>query len=153
MNKVENMNNNDTIEIIIFGKPKIVEVISTGDNQFDEDGNYKEDNFELSESEINCLNWFISNVRIDNYKNEILKYCNYQYRAIGEEQITIDDLEEKIDIHTIAINITETWKSKDGFVYPEISFLGECKCDPEHGICIGFRDGKFLGIESQDWTL
>lgn len=29
MNKVENMNNNDTIEIIIFGKPKMVEVIST----------------------------------------------------------------------------------------------------------------------------
>lgn len=23
----------------------------------------------------------------------------------------------------------------------------------EHGICIGFRDKKFLGIESQDWTL
>ena len=65
MNKVENMNNKDTIEIIIFGKPKMVEVISTGDNQFDEEGNYKEDNFELSESEINCLNWFISNVRID----------------------------------------------------------------------------------------
>ncbi len=32
MNKVENMNDNDTIEIIIFGKPKMVEVISTGDS-------------------------------------------------------------------------------------------------------------------------
>ncbi|MDE6927016.1 MAG: hypothetical protein K2O97_10660 [Acetatifactor sp.] len=27
------------------------------------------------------------------------------------------------------------------------------RCDEEHGICIGFRDKKFLGIESQDWTL
>ena len=29
---LENMNDNDTIEIIIFGKPKMVEVISTGDS-------------------------------------------------------------------------------------------------------------------------
>ncbi len=30
---------------------------------------------------------------------------------------------------------------------------GDCECDPEHGICIGFRDKKFLGIDAQDWTL
>lgn len=153
MNKENIIKNNDEIEIVMFGKKKIVNVISTGDNQFDKDGNYKEDDFELNEMEVKCLNWFVSNIKIEDYKKEILDYCNYEYRAIGEKQITINDLEEEIDIHTIAINITETWKSKDGFVYPEISFLGECKCNPEHGICIGFRDGKFLGIESQDWTL
>ena len=47
--------------------------------------------------------------------------------------------------------MAEIWQSKDGYVYPEISFYGDCKCDEEHGICIGFRDKKFLGINHQDW--
>ena len=53
----------------------------------------------------------------------------------------------------IAINISEITQSVYGDVYPEISFYGDCECDPEHGICIGFQDKKFLGIASQDWTL
>ncbi len=153
MNRESVIKNNDEIEIVMFGKKKIVNVISTGDNQFDEDGNYKKDDFELNEMEIKCLNWFISNIKIDDYKNEILNYCNDEYGAIGEKQITLENVEDEIDIYAIAINITEHWKAKNGFVYPEISFYGDCKCDPEHGICIGFRDGKFIGIESQDWTL
>lgn len=153
MNRESVIKNNDEIEIVMFGKKKIVNVFSTGDNQFDEDGNYKKDDFELNEMEIKCLNWFISNIKIDDYKNEILNYCNDEYRAIGANQITLEDVENEINIYAIAINITEHWKSKNGLVYPEISFYGDCKCDPEHGICIGFRDGKFLGIKSQDWTL
>ena len=61
-------------------------------------------------------------------------------------------LKKKINITAIAINVTDHWQSKSGLIYPEISFYGDCKCD-EEGICIGFRDGKFLEIESQDWTL
>lgn len=33
-------------------------------------------------------------------------------------------LQDKIDIFAIAINISETTQSLNGFVYPEISFLG-----------------------------
>ena len=69
------------------------------------------------------------------------------------DAITEDDLEKEVFIDTIAINICEVSESNDGWLYPEISFCGECNCDPEHGICIGFRDKKFLGIESWDWTL
>lgn len=83
MEKFIALNSSDTITVNIFGKERKIEVFSTGDNRFDEEGDYKE----------------------------------------------------------------------DGFVYPEISYCGECKCDPEHGICIGFRDNEFLGIESMDWTL
>ena len=54
---------------------------------------------------------------------------------------------------TIVINVTKKWKAKDGTIYPEIAFLGDCKCDEEHGICIGFRDEKYIGIKSQDWIL
>ncbi len=148
-----NIKNNDKITITMFGKSETVSVFSTGDNQFDENGDYKQDNFEFTEAEVNCVSWFISNIRIEDYTNEILDYCNTMYNDIGEDPISAGDLEDEINIFAIAVNITEHRKSNSGFIYPEISFYGNCKCDPEHGICIGFRDKKFLGIESQDWTL
>ena len=128
-------------------------MFSTGDNKYDENGNYKDRAFKLSDDEINCLNWFLSNVNISDYKKEIMEYCNNEYWEWSEKQITEEDVENEINISAIAINVTECWKANDGFVYPEISFYGDCECDEEHGICIGFRDKKFLGINSQDWTL
>lgn len=71
----------------------------------------------------------------------------------SDKEINEDDLEDEIDIFAIAVNIGKITQSVDGFVYPEISFFGDCECDPEHGICIGFRDKKFLGVHEQDWTL
>ena len=151
---INSLKNNDTITINIFGKEKSVKVFSTGDNQFDENGNYKKDDFELSSKEIEVLNWFVENINIDDYKKEIIDYCNEVYSNWEDidAPVNMDNLESEININAIAINVTENWKSKDGFVYPEISFIGDCKCDEEQGICIGFRDKEFLGINSQDWT-
>lgn len=153
MRTIKELNSGDSITIGLFGKEKEVKVFSTGDNQFDENGQYKDDGFALSQEEIACLNWFIENIKIDDYKQAIIQYCNEQYEDIGEEPIEEANIESEIDIFAIAINISEITQSGDGFVYPEISFFGECECDPEHGICIGFRNKKFLGIHSQDWTL
>ncbi len=149
----ERLNSGDTITITLFGKEEDIEVFSAGDNQYDEDGDFKEEGFALNEEELACLNWFIENIKIDDYKKEITAYCNERYEAIGDKQITEDDLEQEVGIYAIAINISEITQSIYGDVYPEISFYGDCECDPEHGICIGFRDKKFLGIKSQDWTL
>ena len=153
MKLIESLNNGDFIFIDLFGKEEKVTVFSAGDNKYDENGNYKKDGFALSEEEIACLNWFIQNVRIEDYRKVIIEYCNEQYDVIGEEGIKEADIEKEISISAIAVNISRITQSKDGFVYPEISFYGDCECDPEHGICIGFRDKKFLGIHSQDWTL
>lgn len=153
---IKNLNNEDEITIMLFGKEKKVKVFSTGDNQYDEEGDYKPDYFDLSEEEIECLNWFIENVNINDYKKEITEYCNEQYEMTGEEddKITEEDVEDEVDITSIAINISEITQSEDGEeIYPEIAFYGDCKCDIENGICIGFRDRKFLGISSQDWIL
>ena len=150
---IEKLNNEDYITIDLFGQKKNVMVFCTGDNRYDENGNYKDDGFALSDEEISCLNWFIQNIKIDDYKQAIVQYCNKLYEGIEGKQIEEADIENEIDIHSIAINVTEVTQSEDGFVYPEISFCGECECDPEHGICIGFRDGEFLGIHMQDWTL
>lgn len=150
---INKLNNDDYITINLFGKEKEVKIFSTGDNKFDEDGNYKEGHFALSEEEISCLNWFTANVNIADYKKQITDYCNERYYMIGDVTISEDELENEIDIYGIAINISTITQSKYGDIYPEISFYGDCKCDIEHGICIGFRDKKFLGVGSQDWTL
>ncbi len=138
----EHLNSGDTITITLFGKEEDIEVFSAGDNQYDEDGDFKEEGFALNEEELACLNWFIENIKIDDYKKEITAYCNECYEAIGDKQITEDDLEQEVGIFAIAINISEITQSVYGDVYPEISFYGDCECDPEHGICIGFRDEK-----------
>lgn len=152
MKLIKNLNNGEHITIRLFGKERNVEVFSTGDNQFDDSGNDKPAGFALSEEEIACLNWFIENVKIEDYRQEIAEYCNEQYDTMGDEPISESDVENEITIFAIAINISEIPQSTDGYAYPEISFFGDCKCDPE-GICIGFRDKKFLGIDTQDWTL
>ncbi len=153
MELITSLNDNDEITINLFGKEESVTVFSTGDNRYDEDGDDKEDGFPLNNEELECLNWFIANIDICDYKKEITEYCNERYAMIGDKQITEADLEEEVSIYAIAINIGGVVQSYDGFVYPEISFYGDCECDPEHGICIGFRDKKYLGTESQDWTL
>lgn len=144
----------DSVMVRIFGEEKTLEIIATGDNQFDETGNYKERGFELTPEERNCLDWFLENVDIEDYRREITAYCNEVYEAIGGGTFAEEDLERGVGITGIAVNISEITQSGDGsLIYPEISFLGECECDPEHGICIGFRDKKFLGINAQGWTL
>ncbi|MFI3201898.1 MAG: hypothetical protein R3Y54_10325 [Eubacteriales bacterium] len=150
--KIEKLNSNDNILIYMFGKEVEVEVFSVGDNCFDETGNYKPDGFTLSVEEIECLNWFLETIKIEDYTSEILEYCNQCYDDIGEDFIEADGIEEEIYISAIAISIGESTESSD-FEYPEIAFYGDCECDPEHGICIGFKDKQFIGVQAQDWIL
>lgn len=46
---INNIKNNDKFTITMFGEPKTVRVFSSGDNQFDENGDYKQDDFEFNE--------------------------------------------------------------------------------------------------------
>lgn len=151
---VQSFRSGGFLTVEIFGRETQLQVFSTGDNQFDENGDYKEEGFAFTQEEVDCLNWFPENVRIEDYREEITAYCNEGYEMIGGEKITADGLENEVEITAIAVNISEIVQSGDGScIYPEISFLGECGCDPEHGICIGFRDRKFLGVDVQGWTL
>ena len=38
------------------------------------------DDFELTSEELEMLNWFINNIKIEDYKKQIVDYCNGQYR-------------------------------------------------------------------------
>lgn len=110
------MKSGDSITINLFGKQKSVEVFSTGDNQFDENGNYKPEGFDLNEEEITCLNWFVENIDIADYKKEITAYCNEEYDASGNMKISENELENEVSISAIAINISKITQSKNGFV-------------------------------------
>lgn len=144
----------DYVTVKIFGEDRRVLVLSVGDNRFDADGNYKEEGFALDEVEMACLNWLVAEVPLDDYQEAILGYCNRCYENIGAAPVTMDKLADEVTIGAIAVNVSEVTQSADGrLVYPEISFLGDCVSDGERGICIGFRDGRFLGIGGQDWTL
>ncbi|MDE5892275.1 MAG: hypothetical protein K2H45_05050, partial [Acetatifactor sp.] len=90
---IEQLNNNEHIRINLFGKEKDVEVFS---NDYD--------SVAFSEEEIACLNWFIENVDIADYKKEIVAWCNEQYEIFSDEVIGEEDLEEELDIFAIAIN-------------------------------------------------
>ena len=108
----------------------------------------------MSKEEIACLNWFIENVKIEDYRKQIAEYVNNEYDKIGRNKhVTEEQVEKEIKIFAIAVNISKITKSKDGFVYPEIGFYGDCKANGDQGICIGFRDKKFLGIDVQAWIL
>ena len=107
------LKNEETITMKLFGKDKVLEVFSTGDNKYDESGDFKPRGFDLSREEIDVLNWFIDNVKIEDYRQEIADYCNAQYEMWSDNKIKADDVEDELDIHSIAINVTETWKSKD----------------------------------------
>lgn len=130
----ENLRNNDLIKIKLFGKEKTIRVFSTGDSKFDDTGKYKKDNFLLNEEEISLLNWFVENININDYKGQITKYCNERYYEIDLDEIKEEDLESEIDITAIAINIRNSSSKKYKDTHPEISFYGNCKCEPEHGI-------------------
>lgn len=140
---IDRLNSGDHIRIKLFGKEKEVEVFLSSDY----------DRKALNDDEIACLNWLVENVDLSDYRKDITEWCNENYSTYCETVIGEDDLEDELDIFAIAVNVTGVPQSISGFVYPEISFYGGCKCEEEHGICIGFRDRKFLGVDFQDWTL
>jgi len=143
MKRIQTLNNGDSITINLFGKEQEIEVICTGDNQFNETGDYKEEGFAFNEAEISCLNWFLKNIDIADYKKEIVTYCNEQYDDIGDKQITEDDLENEVYISAIAINISKITQSIDGHLYPEISFLETVNVTLSMGFVLGFEIRNF----------
>lgn len=147
---ISKLSNRDTIDIELFGKLNSLEILITGSNKFDQNGSYKKGSFNLSDNELACLNWLISNVNISEYSDAIVSYCNDTYSEYCNKTINVNDIKSEIKITHIAINIDDD--NLDDF-YPDIAFYGECKCDEEHGICIGFKNRKFIGISTQDWIL
>ena len=84
---INGLKNDEYININLFGKEKSVRVFCTGDNCFDEFGNDKDDGFELSQEELDVLNWFLENVKIEDYKQQILDYCSLLASLLYVEKV------------------------------------------------------------------
>jgi len=149
MNQTTNLAFGDKIKLNIFTKERELELINLGDSNFDDNGNYTDKKVELNKKELEVLNYILTNIDLNNYKQEITDYCNECYAKYGNTKICIEDIENEVKIKTIFIRITNSNKSNK----PEIAFGGNCKCDLEHGICIGFKDNEFIGVGPQDWIL
>ena len=60
------------------------------------------DDFELTSEELEMLNWFINNIKIEDYKKQIVDYRNGQYSSwqysdgTKEDPIGIEDVEKEI---------------------------------------------------------
>lgn len=139
---VNNLNNNDNIPMNLFGRQTEVTVFSV-DLLYEEET----ENAALSEKETDCLNRFIKHININDYKDKILAWYNQENDKTGYPHISETDLENYVDIFSIAINVTD-----ERMTIPEIAFYGWCE-NIDKGICIGFRDEKFIGIGYQDWIL
>lgn len=68
-------------------------------NRFDENGKYKEPGFDLNKKELEVLNWFIENVKIEDYKEQIAKYINDTYEMWSDKRISPDDVEKRDKYH------------------------------------------------------
>lgn len=126
----------------LFGRQTEVTVFSV-DLLYEEET----ENAALSEKETDCLNRFIKHININDYKDKILAWYNQENDKTGYPHISETDLENYVDIFSIAINVTD-----ERMTIPEIAFYGWCE-NIDKGICIGFRDEKFIGIGYQDWIL
>ena len=149
---ITKLKDSQKISLFIFGKERELDVFSSGDSSFDESGNYKTE-VEFNKEELELLNWLLNNIKLEDYAQEITNYCNYIYSLSSDIKINKEDISKEVTITSIAISVRENFKAYDGSEYPEISFYGECQCDEDHGICIGFRDKKLIGIHNQDWVL
>lgn len=153
------MRNNDIVEVKIFGKKTEVNILSVGENHFDKKGDYKEGNFELTEKEIELINWLREKDRCQEYAEEIAKHCTELYSDLMDEpkKVSVKRLNKEITITNICINHhskEENYSSNtEKNCYPDIAYCGESLCDEENGISINFLKGKFIGCQDYSFIL
>ena len=139
--KWKGWNVGDIAYLNIWGQLTAVSVERADDEEFEDD--------ELSRKEVKLLLWLINELNMDDVCDEVLSYCNDSYGEYSDNKITKQDLLDELDLGTIYLNTQFSKKHKD---MPDISIAGECECDPDHGIAIGFRDMNFLGVGPEDYA-
>ncbi|MBR3322458.1 hypothetical protein IKG13_00095 [Candidatus Saccharibacteria bacterium] len=75
---ITSFKNYDQVKVNYFGEEKYMDVFCTGDGKYEGD-RYKNVEYDLNEKELEVLNWFLENVKIEDYRQEIVNYCNDKY--------------------------------------------------------------------------
>lgn len=151
------MKNNEIINFNFFDRTYEVKVVSLGENSLDENGNKKED-FDLSEEEVELLNWLMNSESFEQYSDALAGYIDYLYEQNGVDRVVgINELFDEIKITEIVINYNKdktAYASKDERkYYPDVAVCGECVASKEAGFAMCFLLGRLLGISERNYAL
>ena len=82
------------------------------------------------------------------FKRDVEKYLEWMTKAAEQ-----GDAGAQFNLGmSLGMDYNEVPISKKHKDMPDISIAGECECDPDHGIAIGFRDMNFLGVGPEDYA-
>ena len=82
------------------------------------------------------------------FKRDVEKYLEWMTKAAEQ-----GDAGAQFNLGmSFGMDYNEVPISKKHKDMPDISIAGECECDPDHGIAIGFRDMNFLGVGPEDYA-
>ena len=102
----------------------------------------------LTDKEVELLLWLTNELNTESIADGVVNYCNITYDMWSDKQIGREDLLDELDISKIYLRTEHSAEYDDD---PEISLAGECQCDEEHGIAIGFKDKELAGVSSEDY--
>ncbi len=96
----------------------------------------------LTDREVELVKWLTTEFDIASLDYDIVDYCNNRYEMWCDKRIEAKDLYDELTLKRIYLR---TEHAKNG-LGPDISITGDCECDDDHGIAIGFKDKDFYGI-------
>lgn len=102
----------------------------------------------LTDKEVKLLLWLTNELNTESIADGVVEYCNITYDMWSDKQIGREDLLDELDISKIYLRTEHSAEYDDD---PEISLAGECQCDEEHGIAIGFKNKELAGVSSEDY--
>ncbi|MBR6042452.1 MAG: sel1 repeat family protein [Paludibacteraceae bacterium] len=102
----------------------------------------------LTDKEVQLLLWLTNELNTESIADGVVEYCNITYDMWSDKQIGREDLLDELDISKIYLRTEHSAEYDDD---PEISLAGECQCDEEHGIAIGFKNKELAGVSSEDY--
>lgn len=114
----------------------------------------------MTDEEVELLKWLVDDLKTEDIADEVLAYCNDIYENISyynEESGEYEDakpiekteLLDEVALEKVYLNVRGGRKFNH---MPDISIAGECSCDEDHGMAIGFRNKKFLAVGSEDFS-
>lgn len=150
----------DSVYISLWGHLTSLSLFRADEDEFEDEEDEEIVDGKLTSEEVKLLTWLINKVNTMDIADDVVEYCNDSYDCCyydsetGEtvdcdKKIARNELHDELDLTNIYLN---SRFSQDYDDMPDISITGECECDPDHGIAIGFKNKEFIGVGSEDFA-
>ncbi|MCQ2193309.1 MAG: sel1 repeat family protein [Paludibacteraceae bacterium] len=142
----------DTIYLNLLGELDAYSV-ERDDYRVDEYEDEDIRNGKLTEQEVDLLLWLTNEYDTSRIADRVLNYCNAHYESacyydkekkeyVNFELIEKTDLFKEVSLSSVRLMT----KLAEDTCSPDMAIVGECGCDPDHGIAICFCEKAFDGI-------